>query len=493
MNDENQLPQVGPTPQNPNNQINPQLVNPSPQPAATPPQSVEPQQPIQQPQAQMPVQPQPVVTAAQTTPETPTHTLPSSDVNQSSVPPSEPSQKHHSHNPKNSEYNSNPFVVAAKGLGSALVENPTSSVLISLIPSIVIIPLFIGVGVLSVILGLAGGAIGALLAGLLSLVILIAFLLLLLRVAAGSVNILLKSVNGEKISTKEAIGSAASGRLTSFVGASFLSSIAIFFGFLLFIIPGIYLLARLSLAPVIVYAEDKKAMESLKRSMALTKGHVFEMLGAITAQSLLSGNGLLTMIGASSGTVKRYSELVVAEKSGITDTGKVHWLNFVLPILVVLFMVPYLAVSVLSATINSGVNTNNDSFGSGSGSFFSSADPQADTIIKTDINSLYQKLEEYYNENGGYPNEAINSSNATSIFSGIDSGALVDDNGNEITVTFEDDFFYSTFPDPSKSNQYALVMYGEGCDGLGGPELCSGYILSGYQSNGINYVKYSLN
>ena len=34
-----------------------------------------------------------------------------------------------------------------------------------------------------------------------------------------------------------------------------------------------------------------------------------------------------------------------------------------------------------------------------------------DTVRKNDINSLYQKLEEYYNENGSYPGSALASSN----------------------------------------------------------------------------------
>jgi hypothetical protein len=446
-----------------------------------------PQQPIQQPQAQMPLQTQPVISSPNSL-ETQTHTFNNTGVSQSAVP-IEPAKKHHSNNHKNNEYNSNPFVVAGKGLGSALVENPTSSIFISLIPSLVILPAIIAIGLLFIVLSLTGGAIGALLAGIVSLVFLISFLILVLRVTAGSINILLKSINGKKISIKEAIGSESSGRLLSLFGVYLLSSLAVIFGFLLFIIPGIYLLARLSLAPVIVYAEDKKAIDSLKRSMALTKGHVFEMLGAITAQSMLSGNGLLSLVGASSGTAKRYTELATAEKSGIKETGQVHWLNYVLPILLALFIAPYIALSVLSAVLN----TNSVSFSSNNDISFSSVDSQNDTNVKNDINSLHTELEVYYNENGGYPNEAMSSSTAESIFGDVDTTIFVDENGNEIEVAFENDNFYSGFPEPNKTTNYGLLLYGEGCDGLGSTELCSSYVLSGYQSNGLNYVKYSLN
>jgi hypothetical protein len=278
-----------------------------------------------------------------------------------------PTQKHHnSSSKKDEEYNSNPFIVAGKGLGSALVENPTSSILIAVLPVLVAIPAIFFVSTITVVLGLSGGAIGALLGGLIALVVVIALALLLIRIAAGSINILLMSLEKEKISTKAAIGSVSSGKLTSFVGVYFLTSVAIFIGLLFFIIPGIYLMARFSLAPVVVYAENLKAMAAIKRSMALTKGHVFEMLGALTAQTILSGNGLLSTIGANSGIVKRYKELTTAEKLGITDTGKVHWLNYVMPVLFSIFLVSYVALSVISSTIdpnNGSYNDfNNDSF-----------------------------------------------------------------------------------------------------------------------------------
>ena len=61
-----------------------------------------------------------------------------------------------------------------------------------------------------------------------------------------------------------------------------------------------------------------------------------------------------------------------------------------------------------------------------------------DTVRKNDINSLYQKLEEYYNENGSYINESITVANASTLFPGIDEGAVTDEDGTIIDTQFTD-------------------------------------------------------
>ncbi len=55
-----------------------------------------------------------------------------------------------------------------------------------------------------------------------------------------------------------------------------------------------------------------------------------------------------------------------------------------------------------------------------------------DVTRKSDINSLYQKLEEFYNENGGYPDGALTVTN----LAGIDAGAFLDSDGNDIQESF---------------------------------------------------------
>jgi type II secretory pathway pseudopilin PulG len=141
---------------------------------------------------------------------------------------------------------------------------------------------------------------------------------------------------------------------------------------------------------------------------------------------------------------------------------------------------------------NSGFGNSDDDYGFSS--FSTASDSAADTTRKNDINSLYQKLEEYYNENGSYPNEPISSFNASELFPGIDSDALIDENGNDILVNFDDSIYIINYPYPDSTNQYVLTLYGEGCDGFSGDTSCQSYTLAGYQATGfIDYVKSSLN
>ncbi len=102
---------------------------------------------------------------------------------------------------------------------------------------------------------------------------------------------------------------------------------------------------------------------------------------------------------------------------------------------------------------------------------FSGTQSQAsDTASKTDINAIFQKLEEHYNEYGEYPtvDEVIYESEET--FPGIDSEALYDINGDLINSGL-----YSYTPSD--------------CTALG----CKKYTLSAGLEDGSTYTKLSLN
>lgn len=136
-----------------------------------------------------------------------------------------------------------------------------------------------------------------------------------------------------------------------------------------------------------------------------------------------------------------------------------------------------------------------------------------DTVRKNDINSLYQKLEEFYNENGSYINSGItttstaapvDNSNATSdaFFPGIDIGAVVDEDGKLIETTFTDS---DTAPTPTVANtsaddvigaEYELALYGAGCTDGNTANACIKYVLAAYQETtdgNAPYEKNSLN
>lgn len=116
-----------------------------------------------------------------------------------------------------------------------------------------------------------------------------------------------------------------------------------------------------------------------------------------------------------------------------------------------------------------------------------------DTTRKSDINSLYQKLEEYYNENGGYPDGAL----STALFPGIDAGALTD--ADNVAITYTGGFITSTTaPTPAPTNtggEYVYAAYG--CTTAGAQSTvgatCTKYTLASYLEREAIYRKSSLN
>lgn len=123
-----------------------------------------------------------------------------------------------------------------------------------------------------------------------------------------------------------------------------------------------------------------------------------------------------------------------------------------------------------------------------------------DTVRQNDVNAMYQKLEEYYNENGGYPNEAITLANATTLFPGIDVGAVTyeasDGTDTAVSTTFTDGAALAADPDPDDTTEYILALYGAGCDGTTATNRCASYVVASFQEvndGGADYIRRSLN
>lgn len=94
-----------------------------------------------------------------------------------------------------------------------------------------------------------------------------------------------------------------------------------------------------------------------------------------------------------------------------------------------------------------------------------------DTVSKNDINSIYQKLEEHYNENGEYPTIEELKEEYTEVFPGIDKEALYDN--NDKFINDGSDYTY----EPTD------------CTATG----CQTYSLSASLSTGDTYTKSALN
>lgn len=119
-----------------------------------------------------------------------------------------------------------------------------------------------------------------------------------------------------------------------------------------------------------------------------------------------------------------------------------------------------------------------------------------DTQRTNDTNNMHSKLEEFYNENEGYPDTFT-----AATFPGIDAGSLTDPRGNN-TVTMNAavadkaaaDAVAAPTNDTASSSSYLYVPYT--CAGT--PVRCVGYVLKSFiekpsATTPNPYVKNSLN
>lgn len=94
-----------------------------------------------------------------------------------------------------------------------------------------------------------------------------------------------------------------------------------------------------------------------------------------------------------------------------------------------------------------------------------------DTVRKNDINSIYQKLEEHYNEYGDYPTEEELTNDIEVQLPGLDIEAVIDP--NDVRINQGGDYKY----EPTD------------CTAIG----CATYTLSSILETGEIYTKTSLN
>ena len=133
-----------------------------------------------------------------------------------------------------------------------------------------------------------------------------------------------------------------------------------------------------------------------------------------------------------------------------------------------------------------------------------------DTVRTSDINSIYQKLEEFYNENGGYPDGALDGTVAQGVnnaeaaggedvLPGIDEGALTDEDGTTIVSSFATTDAPATITIPGATDpEYNYNAYN--CDGATAVAsgsigaTCEKYTLATFlEREDEGYTKVSLN
>jgi|GEM_PF-1503654 len=235
------------------------------------------------------------------------------------------------------EYTSNPFRSFMKGLSALTHHNPVSTLTLGL--------LTIGITALFVILGFILvsllSTVSPLLGFFAATIIIIGVYMLLLRAYAAGTIILLQKT---EITAVTAYVKMNNGQFFKFLGAIILTTLLAGAATLLFVIPGLIVLSRLSLVPFVIFNENTSVIGAMRRSWSLTKGHTWEMLAANIVPGVTLGNGgMLLVVGTQSGIANRYEELLAAEKNNLS-TGPTHWMNYVLTILVLVAVVGYFGV-----------------------------------------------------------------------------------------------------------------------------------------------------
>ncbi|MCL4354229.1 DUF975 family protein [Patescibacteria group bacterium] len=110
--------------------------------------------------------------------------------------------------------------------------------------------------------------------GNLFIVIGILIWILNIMVNMGLVKISIKFAQKEKVSLRDLFYTKS---ILTYVVASFLTGIIVFLGFILLIIPGIYLAIRLQFSTYLIVDKKMGIMDSIKTSWRITKGHTWNL------------------------------------------------------------------------------------------------------------------------------------------------------------------------------------------------------------------------
>ncbi len=301
-------------------------------------------------------------------------------------------------------YSSNPFVNLSQGLSRILLTNPISALLSSVFIFLIIIIVYaVSLLIISSSLHHASPKLSSgsfLLYGLLATIIDV----LIGSIIIGLISyIAAASFNGET----KSFGSSLAGSLKKIVSVFVLEivfTIIACIGLILLIIPGIIFISRSYLAFIIMFDEQLGPIESLKKSISLTKNHTFEMLATYLSTVLFSGGLLLMGPIFSAQLVGRYSQLKQIENN--QSEAKTHWLNYALPFIYLAIIGLFIGISAfliitlghsLGTKLNNPIHSNTTQSSLNNQTFTSNSTGQAN------IQQITGFLNEYMATNNSYP------------------------------------------------------------------------------------------
>ncbi len=162
---------------------------------------------------------------------------------------------------------------------------------------------------------------------------------------------------GNQVTLKQA-AKATLDRLWSFVWLQLLTGIKVLLWLLLFIVPGIIMAVRYSLANLSFFDEDKKyrGNAALQDSIALTKGAWTTTFGAQAFFNIITFGLIGLLIEVASKTVL-YRQLSTAKKNG-DEIPAPHWLSYAalaLLVLIFTFVVSMLGYAIVNYSLSTVV------------------------------------------------------------------------------------------------------------------------------------------
>jgi len=252
------------------------------------------------------------------------------------IPPTPPlaTEPNHLATPAASNYTSNPFLNAVKGLVKILQVNAGVTLVSSLVVFIPLVAIWLlDFSMISHASSMKAPGVSVL--GLMALVFFV-FVLFINYFTAVTAVIAAESIKGNKVNLRHVLVRSFK-HFPAVIALVIVYGLLMEVGFLLFIIPGIILMARGSLAMLVLFTEDLGPISAIKRSFALTKHHTMEMLGSTFASYLLSGSYLLAPALGTAPFVGRYEDLKLLQETG-APKPKTDWTNYLAFIVPIIFI-----------------------------------------------------------------------------------------------------------------------------------------------------------
>lgn len=145
------------------------------------------------------------------------------------------------------------------------------------------------------------------------------------------------NANNKSSAIKQAYQASLSKFWTVF-GVNFMVALRTIIGFILFIIPGIRAMIRYNFSLIYVFDENTNVKQSIKKSRLLSEGHLIEIMGLMIWSGIVPLINSITVIGSKSEIYRQLKTI----KSSPHKLPPVHWLNYLIIILLTLTLVIFL-------------------------------------------------------------------------------------------------------------------------------------------------------